>query len=107
LLFFILTVVSVSGNGMVIFIFLKVKSLRTSSNMLIVSLALSDMMMMVTEGFPVFINCFFSRWWAFGALLCKIYAFCGGVFGTWSLILIILIGYDRYNVIVKGRQYLL
>ena len=33
---------------------------------------------------------------------CKVYGFLGGVFGTCSIMTMVLIGYDRYNIIVKG-----
>jgi hypothetical protein len=33
---------------------------------------------------------------------CQLYAMLGGIFGTLSLMTMIVIGYDRYNVIVKG-----
>lgn len=40
--------VSVIGNGMVVYIFLSTKSLRTPSNMFVINLALSDFLMMFT-----------------------------------------------------------
>ena len=33
---------------------------------------------------------------------CKVYALTGGVFGTISILSMVVIGYDRYNVICKG-----
>lgn len=88
--------------------------------MLIVALALSDLIMIQHQGPCLFIGMFISRYWAFGKLWCKLYGFLGGVNGLWSMIFlaldlsnfvflgcaslwcIILIGYDRYNVIVNG-----
>ena len=70
--------------------------------MLIVTLALSDFMMINHQAPPLFINVFMSKYWAFGKLACKLYGFLGGVNGTLSLWMIIMVGYDRYNVIVKG-----
>ena len=46
------------GNGLVIYIFLKTKSLRTPTNMFVVNLAISDCIMMCTMGLPVTINAF-------------------------------------------------
>eukprot|EP00094_Tigriopus_californicus_P004155 TCALIF_04003-PA protein Name:"Similar to Compound eye opsin BCRH2 (Hemigrapsus sanguineus)" AED:0.27 eAED:0.27 QI:0/0.4/0.18/0.81/1/1/11/0/584 len=102
ILFFVLWVISVSGNGLVIFIFLKIKTLRTPSNMLVVALAFSDFIMICSLAPPLFINVFIGKYWAFGPLGCELYGFLGGVFGCASLWMIIMIGYDRYNVIVKG-----
>ena len=35
-------------------------------------------------------------------LACKIYGCLGAIFGTCSIMTMVVIGYDRYNVIVKG-----
>ena len=51
--------------------------------MLIVSLALSDLLMINAVAPPLFINIFLSKWWAYGVLACEIYGFLGGVFGGW------------------------
>eukprot|EP00095_Tigriopus_kingsejongensis_P002825 maker-scaffold80_size398941-snap-gene-2.17 protein:Tk02825 transcript:maker-scaffold80_size398941-snap-gene-2.17-mRNA-1 annotation:"opsin" len=100
--FFLLWIVCILGNGLVIFIFLKTKTLRTPSNMLVVALAASDFIMIWTQAPPLFISMLISKYWAFGHFWCRMYAFTAGVFGCASLWLIILIGYDRYNVIVHG-----
>ena len=57
---------------------------------------------MTTQGFPVVINAFASDFWMWGATLCRVYACIGGIFGTASIMTMVVIGYDRYNVIVKG-----
>lgn len=43
----VLGVISVIGNGMVIYIFTTTKSLRTPSNLLVINLAMSDFFMML------------------------------------------------------------
>eukprot|EP00088_Acartia_fossae_P038226 TRINITY_DN39527_c0_g1_i1.p1 TRINITY_DN39527_c0_g1~~TRINITY_DN39527_c0_g1_i1.p1 ORF type:complete len:343 (+),score=8.85 TRINITY_DN39527_c0_g1_i1:113-1141(+) len=90
------------GNSLVIIIFLRVKRLRTPSNILIVNLAISDLCMMTTMGLPVVINPIFSTYWAYGPFACRLYGCFGAVFGTVSLLTMAAIGYERYNVIVKG-----
>ena len=102
ILFFFLSMVNFFGNGIVIYVFLKDSALRRPSNMLIVNLAVSDFFMMVTNGMPLTINMFQSNYWSFGKLGCKIYAAGGGVTGLCSLLTMIFIGYDRYNLIVGG-----
>lgn len=101
-LFFFLWMISFLGNGCVIYIFLKCKSLRTPTNMFVVNLAFSDLVMMTTMGPTVTINVFMQRYWVWGAFGCQLYGFTGAVCGTVSILSMVVIGYDRYNVIVKG-----
>ena len=79
--------------------------------------------MFTTQALPVSINAFTSDHWMWGAQICRIYACVGAIFGksnlrnenfiellmltkffsgTESLLTLVVIGYDRYNVIVKG-----
>ena len=74
--FFVLWIINFFGNGSVCYIFLKVKSLRTPSNLFVVNLAFSDLCMMTTMGLPVVINAFTQRYWmwgAFGKRLCNMH----------------------------------
>lgn len=70
--------------------------------MFIVNLAFSDLCMMTFMGPSVTVNAFISDHWIYGALFCQLYGFFGALFGTVSLLTMVVIGYDRYNVIVKG-----
>lgn len=45
--------ISVSGNGMVVYIFLSTKSLRTPSNLFVINLAISDFCMMFSMSPPM------------------------------------------------------
>uniref|UniRef100_A0A182XP30 Calmodulin n=1 Tax=Anopheles quadriannulatus TaxID=34691 RepID=A0A182XP30_ANOQN len=54
---FMLGMISMTGNGCVMYIFTNTKSLRTPSNLLVVNLAFSDFFMMFTMGPPMVINC--------------------------------------------------
>lgn len=99
---FALWLVNFFGNGLVIIVFLVTKSLRTPTNMFIVNLAFSDLCMMTFMGPSVTVNAFISDHWIYGALFCQLYGFFGALFGTVSLLTMVVIGYDRYNVIVKG-----
>eukprot|EP00096_Caligus_rogercresseyi_P013379 TRINITY_DN6038_c0_g1_i1.p1 TRINITY_DN6038_c0_g1~~TRINITY_DN6038_c0_g1_i1.p1 ORF type:complete len:378 (+),score=135.11 TRINITY_DN6038_c0_g1_i1:116-1249(+) len=101
-MFFFLWIINFFGNGLVIFIFSKVKTLRTPSNMFVINLALSDLFMMTTMGPLVTINVFMQRYWAWGVFGCKLYGCIGAVCGVVSILTMVVIGYDRYNVIVKG-----
>lgn len=90
-----------AGNFVVLQVFGTTKALRTPSNMLVMNLAFSDFFMLFTMAPPLIANCFYETW-AFGALMCDIYAMLGSVWGCASIWSMTLIAFDRYNVIVKG-----
>nr|APY20642.1 long wavelength sensitive opsin [Osmylus fulvicephalus] len=98
---FVLGVISIIGNGMVIYIFSSTKPLRTPSNLLVVNLAFSDFFMMFTMSPPMVYNCY-NETWVLGPFMCEIYAMFGSLFGCISIWTMTMIALDRYNVIVKG-----
>jgi len=101
-IYIFLGIASCLGNGSVIYLFLKVKKLRSPANLLIFNLALLDLNMLITN-FPIFTyNSFSGGMWMFSPRYCEIYAFCGTVTGLGSLLSHVFITYDRYNVIVHG-----
>ncbi|KFM67509.1 Opsin, ultraviolet-sensitive, partial [Stegodyphus mimosarum] len=93
-----LTFVSCVGNGMVIYIFLVSKTLRTPANMFVVGLAFSDMFMMSKT--PIFIYNCFHLGPVFGNLGCTLYGVVGAYSGLGSAFCNAIISYDRYRVIV-------
>nr|XP_033341648.1 rhodopsin, long-wavelength-like [Megalopta genalis] len=97
----VLGFISLTGNGMVIYIFLTTKSLRTPSNLFVINLAISDFFMMVVMSPPMVVNCYYETW-VLGPLFCEIYAMAGSFFGCCSIWTMTMIAFDRYNVIVKG-----
>lgn len=104
LIYFMMFIMSIVGNGCVIWIFSTSKSLRTASNMFIVSLAVFDMLMMCEM--PMFlVNCFMERMigWELG---CDIYALFGSISGMGQSITNAAIAFDRYRTIscpIDGR----
>ncbi|XP_055550639.1 rhodopsin-like [Wyeomyia smithii] len=97
----ILSAIALLGNGCVIYIFTKTKTLRTPSNMFVVNLAFSDFLMIFTMGPPMVYNCYYETW-VFGPLACELYGMAGSLFGCVSIWSMTLIALDRYRVIVKG-----
>lgn len=106
------------------------KKLRSLPNYFIVNLAVSDFLMASTQSPIFFINCLYKEW-VFGEMGnsfpfrltsyaaipllpllslwfvfvgCKIYAFCGALFGIASMINLLAISIDRYVVITKPLQ---
>ncbi|XP_071517803.1 rhodopsin-like [Panulirus ornatus] len=92
---------SVFGNAVVIWVFMNTKSLRSPANSLVVNLAFSDFLMMLTMFPPMVISCYWQTW-TLGAFFCELYAFFGSLFGCVSIWTMLWITLDRYNVIVKG-----
>ncbi|XP_060917731.1 opsin 4xa [Labrus mixtus] len=103
--FFVLVIgtVGVTGNALVMYAFFCNKKLRTAPNYFIMNLAVSDFLMAITQSPIFFVNSLFKGW-IFGETGCKIYAFCGALFGITSMINLLAISLDRYIVITKPLQ---
>ncbi|KAJ0013114.1 hypothetical protein NQD34_017448, partial [Periophthalmus magnuspinnatus] len=95
--------VGVTGNALVMYAFYSNKKLRTRPNYFIMNLAVSDFLMAVTQSPIFFINSLYKGW-IFGETGCKLYAFCGALFGITSMINLLAISVDRYIVITKPLQ---
>ncbi|KAG7224031.1 hypothetical protein INR49_015288 [Caranx melampygus] len=105
--FFVLVIgtVGVTGNALVMYAFFCNKKLRTPPNFFIMNLAVSDFLMAITQSPIFFVNSLYKGW-IFGETGCKIYAFCGALFGITSMINLLAISVDRYIVITKPLQAL-
>ncbi|XP_061589353.1 opsin 4xa [Cololabis saira] len=103
--FFVLVIgtVGVTGNALVMYAFYCNKKLRTPPNFFIMNLAVSDFLMAITQSPIFFVNSLYKGW-IFGETGCKIYAFCGALFGITSMINLLAISIDRYIVITKPLQ---
>lgn len=104
LAYFTIGFLAISGNYMVISILTKFKSLRTPSNILVLNLAISDLLLMlclIPEAVFNFIN---GGPWQFGEMACQIHAFSGALCGYSQITTLVFISWDRYNVIVRGMK---
>ncbi|KAM4635136.1 opsin 4xa [Polymixia lowei] len=103
--FFVLVIgaVGVTGNALVMYAFSCNKKLRTPPNYFIMNLAVSDFLMAITQSPIFFVNSVYKEW-IFGETGCKMYAFCGALFGITSMINLLAISVDRYIVITKPLQ---
>uniref|UniRef100_A0A8D3BNL6 Opsin 4a (melanopsin) n=1 Tax=Scophthalmus maximus TaxID=52904 RepID=A0A8D3BNL6_SCOMX len=88
------------GNFLVIYAFSRSRSLRTPANMFIINLAITDLLMCVTQT-PIFFTTSMHKRWIFGEKGCEVYAFCGALFGICSMITLTVIAIDRYFVITR------
>jgi len=103
-IYLILGFFSFTGNGLVMYLYMNHKNLRTPANMLVFNLTLSDWCMMMSQ-FPWFAwNCFNGGVWTFSAFACELYALLGAITGLCSLWTLVFVSFDRYNVIVNGMQ---
>uniref|UniRef100_A0A8C7U7G7 Opsin 4a (melanopsin) n=1 Tax=Oncorhynchus mykiss TaxID=8022 RepID=A0A8C7U7G7_ONCMY len=88
------------GNFLVIYAFGRSRSLRTPANMFIINLAITDLLMCLTQA-PIFFTTSMHKRWIFGEKGCELYAFCGALFGICSMITLMVIAVDRYFVITR------
>ncbi|XP_065358973.1 opsin Rh3 [Calliphora vicina] len=102
MLYIFFTILSLTGNGLVIWVFTAAKSLRTPSNMLVVNLALCDFFMMAKT--PIFIYNSFKRGFALGNMGCQIFGIVGSYTGIGASTTNAFIAYDRYNVITRPLE---
>ncbi|XP_034752821.1 opsin 4xa isoform X2 [Etheostoma cragini] len=100
---FVIGTVGVTGNALVMYAFYCNKKLRTAPNYFIMNLAVSDFLMAITQSPIFFVNSLYKGW-IFGQTGCKMYAFCGALFGITSMINLLAISLDRYIVITKPLQ---
>ncbi|XP_029701123.1 melanopsin-A-like isoform X1 [Takifugu rubripes] len=88
------------GNFLVIYAFCRSRSLRTPSNIFIINLAITDLLMCFTQTPTFFLTSMHKRW-IFGKKGCELYAFCGALFGICSMMTLMVIAVDRYMVITR------
>ncbi|XP_068995113.1 opsin 4xb [Embiotoca jacksoni] len=100
---FVIGAMGITGNALVMFAIYSNKKLRNLPNYFIMNLAVSDFLMAFTQS-PIFFINSLSKEWVFGEMGCKMYAFCGALFGIASMINLLAISIDRYLVITKPLQ---
>ncbi|CAB0002283.1 unnamed protein product [Nesidiocoris tenuis] len=91
--------ISIVGNGLVIWIFSTARSLRTPSNIFVVNLAICDFVMMLKT--PIFIYNSFNLGFALGHVGCQVFGAMGSFAGIGASATNAIIAYDRYRVIAR------
>uniref|UniRef100_A0A3B4B442 G-protein coupled receptors family 1 profile domain-containing protein n=1 Tax=Periophthalmus magnuspinnatus TaxID=409849 RepID=A0A3B4B442_9GOBI len=97
---FAIGALGITGNALVMYAFYSNKKLRNLPNYFIMNLAVSDFLMAFTQSPIFFINSLYKEW-VFGETGCKLYAFCGALFGITSMVNLLAISMDRYLVITR------
>jgi len=100
-----LIAITIIGNGMIIAAWFIHKPLRTSSNLLLVSLAIPDILLGLISMPLNTIQIIYSNWF-FGQITCQLWAITNITFGFVSANHLVLIAFDRYNILFYGIAYL-
>ena len=88
-----------TANLTALYLFLRDKSLHTPSNMLIVNMTISDLVM--TTNHPMFVyNALSGGSWQLGPLACRAYGLLGAAGGLCSILSLTAVSWDRYRAIV-------
>ncbi|XP_063841012.1 ceropsin-like [Scylla paramamosain] len=69
-LYTIIGLLSLTGNGIVLWVFSFTRSLRSGTNLLTINLAFSDLLMMLTQ-FPILVANCFNQSWMLGPFACE------------------------------------
>ncbi|XP_074535607.1 trace amine-associated receptor 1-like [Halichoeres trimaculatus] len=102
--FVLLIILTVCGNLLVTVSVSYFKQLHTPTNFLIVSLAVSDLLVGVIIMFPRMIH-FLESCWYFGDFLCKVSLSSNVMFITASIINLCFISIDRYYAVCQPLLY--
>ncbi|XP_071520529.1 uncharacterized protein [Panulirus ornatus] len=93
----VIMVVGLVGNGLVMYLFISSRALRTPSNLFILNLAVSDFLLLAALGLYIYNSVYEGP--AAGKVGCDVYGFVGGFTGTTSIMTLAAISFDRYLVI--------
>ena len=100
--------VSLMGNSLVIYVITKHRSMRTSTNFLIMNLAICDLLITVSQP-PVFIKHLHTgdTWFGgtLGNITCKILSFVGSLLVLCSIFNLVVIAIDRYLAVTRPFKY--
>ncbi|XP_064542414.1 neuropeptide CCHamide-1 receptor [Drosophila montana] len=99
ILFAIIFVVGVLGNGTLIVVFLSVRQMRNVPNTYILSLALADLLVILTT-VPLVSTVYAVEYWPWGSFLCSISEFMKDVSIGVSVFTLTALSSDRYFAIV-------
>ena len=99
----VITLLSLVGNSLVIVTFIFDKNMRSVTNVFILSLAVSDLMVTLTL-VPFNVGLVFSKYWIFGRAACKIAPFFMTFSISSSSLTLCSISLDRYIAIIYPHK---
>ncbi|KAF1763249.1 hypothetical protein GCK72_011515 [Caenorhabditis remanei] len=98
--FFVIFLLSVVGNSVVLIVIIKQRAMRSITNIYLMNLAASDMMLSVVCMPPTLVSMVMNCW-MFGNYMCKILAYLQPVVVTASAYTLAVIAFERYFAICK------
>ncbi|UMM21318.1 hypothetical protein L5515_003049 [Caenorhabditis briggsae] len=98
--FFTIFLLSVVGNSVVLIVIIKQRAMRSITNIYLMNLAASDMMLSVVCMPPTLVSMVMNCW-MFGNYMCKILAYLQPVVVTASAYTLAVIAFERYFAICK------
>ena len=104
-LFAVINVAAFSGNLLTFYAVYRNQRLRTLSNMFVIALAVSDILMS-TCCMPFTVATLFHGRWIFGETFCRFHGFAVFSFATVSIATMGVIAVSRYFCVVKPEKYI-
>ncbi|XP_063306681.1 C-C chemokine receptor type 4-like [Pelobates fuscus] len=97
--YYVIFIISLAGNGLILFLLLKYEKLKTVTNFFIFNLVISDLMFAISLPFWAFYH---SNQWVFGNGMCKILSsiFYTGFFSC--VLFLTMMSVDRYLAVVHA-----
>ena len=96
--------VALLGNSVVIYVILRVRSMQTATNLLLVNLSVADLVIAILNLPFKTVSTYMLYYWPFGNPMCKLSAFCHIMIFFVSISSLMAIACERYAVICKPRS---
>ncbi|CAF0804619.1 unnamed protein product [Adineta steineri] len=100
-----MALLTVSGNSLVIIAFICEPTIRTYSNYFILNLSIADLLIGLIC-IPLYAHKIIFDGWQLGYISCKIWLVFDYCVGSASTLCIVVISYDRYQMVSKGLNYM-
>jgi hypothetical protein len=106
LLYSVVCVMGLLGNGLVIYVVVKYSSMKTPTNLYLVNLSIADALFLVS--LPLFITLMLLHHWIFGSVLCVMYNLVEYVYKSAGTYTLVALSGDRYLAVchpVSAARY--
>jgi hypothetical protein len=102
--FLIIFIVGLIGNGTLIYIFFRHKSMRTVPNTYIINLAIGDLMIIVVA-LPFVCTIYTFESWPYGEMVCKISEFSRDISIGVTVFTLTMLSAERYTAIIEPMKF--